>query len=56
VFGESTIDGRVTRNCAASFRSLGLGTPPGFEEIDRELLIGTIDSGAEPSPARSAED
>ena len=55
VFGESTIGGRVTRNCAASFRALGLGTAPGFEEIDRELLIGTIDSGAAPSPAWSAE-
>lgn len=49
VFGESTIDGLITRNCAASFRALGLGMPTGFEETERELLIGTIDSGAEAS-------
>ena len=56
VFGESTIRGRVTRNCAASLRALGLGAPPGFEETDRELLIGTVDSGGGPWPALPAED
>jgi len=54
VFGESTIHGRVTRNCASSLRALGLGAPPGFEETDTEDLMGTIGDGPKPSPAVSA--
>lgn len=50
VFGESTIRGRVTRNCAESLRSLGLGLPSGFEEADVETLMGSIGVGSEPSP------
>jgi hypothetical protein len=46
VFGESTVHGRVTRNCAASLRALGLGLPPGFQESDEEILMGAI--GAAP--------
>jgi hypothetical protein len=52
VFGESTSGGRVTSNCAASLGALGLGTPPGFEQIDRKVLIGTIDT-PNPSPPPS---
>jgi len=55
VFGESTIRGRITRNCAASLRALGLASPPGFEETDRELLIGTVDNGGRPWPALPAD-
>ena len=42
VFGESTRGGLVTRNCAASLRAAGLGLPPGFEETDREVLLGAL--------------
>jgi len=42
VFGESTIRGRVTSNCAASLRSHGLGVPPTFEETDAQSFMGTI--------------
>ena len=42
VFGESTAGGRVTRNCAASLRALGLGLPAGFQETDWEILMGAI--------------
>ena len=47
VFGESTTRGRVTRNCAASLRAFGLQIPAGFEEDDREMLLGSlgIDAG-----------
>jgi hypothetical protein len=50
VFGESTIRGLVTRNCAESLRSLGIGLPPGFEETDVETLMGSIAVSSEPSP------
>jgi len=53
VFGESTVGGRITRNCAASLRAQGLGLPPGFEETDEEILMGTIGAGPERSPAVS---
>jgi hypothetical protein len=43
VFGESTTRGRVTRNCATSLRASGLDIPAGFEESDREMLMGAID-------------
>jgi hypothetical protein len=44
VFGESTLGGRVTGNCATSLRALGLGVPGGFEELDLQLLMGNIDT------------
>jgi hypothetical protein len=53
VFGESTTRGRVTRNCATSLRALGLAIPAGFEESDREILIGAIDCGVTRSAAES---
>jgi hypothetical protein len=42
VFGESTVGGRVTRNCAASLRALGRGLPRGFQESEDEILMGAI--------------
>jgi hypothetical protein len=54
VFGESTSRGRVTRNCAASLRGLGIGVPPGFVEIDQDITMGVIDGGEDPSPMVSA--
>jgi len=39
VFGESTIGGRLTSNCAASMRR-GRGIPGGFEIDRRRLVIG----------------
>lgn len=44
VFGESTIRGRVSGNCAASLRSHGLGVPPAFEETDAQSFMGTIEA------------
>ena len=44
VFGESTLGGRVTGNCATSLRALGLGVPGGFAELDLQLLMGSIDT------------
>ncbi len=44
VFGESTTRGRVTRNCASSFRTLGLALPPGFEEGETDdVIIGSLE-------------
>jgi hypothetical protein len=42
VFGESTLRGRVTRNCAESLRASGLDVPPGFEETDQSMLLGRL--------------
>jgi len=42
VFGESTKDGRVTRNCARSFRELGMDLPAGFEPSNVEAIMGTV--------------
>jgi hypothetical protein len=44
-FGESTIRGRITRNCAASLLSHGLGVPPAFEGTDAQSFMGTIEAG-----------
>jgi hypothetical protein len=44
VFGESTMRGRVTRNCATSLRSLGLAVPDGFEQCDIETVMGVIET------------
>ena len=46
VFGESTSRGRVTRNCAASLRALGMGFPTGFEETDEVITMGVLDDDA----------
>jgi hypothetical protein len=43
VFGESTMRGRVTSNCAASLRALGLAVPDGFEQSGIETVMGAID-------------
>lgn len=51
VFGESTTRGHVTRNCATSLRALNLDIPAGFEESDREMLMGAIDSSVTRSAA-----
>ena len=54
VFGESTVGGRITGNCATSFEALGLGVPRGFEELDSQPLMGEIDttrSGSLPAGA-----
>ena len=53
VFGESTVGGQVTRNCAVSFRALGIEMPPGYSETDDEILIGAIDAGPGGSSAAS---
>jgi hypothetical protein len=42
VFGESTMGGRVTRNCGSSLRALGMDVPAGFEEMDVEVVMGAI--------------
>ena len=49
-FGESTTRGRVTRNCAASLRALGLGVPEGFAEAEHEEVMGVL--GADAGAAR----
>jgi hypothetical protein len=46
VFGESTVAGRITRNCASSLHALGLEMPPGFEETNQQVVMGTIERGA----------
>jgi len=43
VFGESTSRGRVTRNCAASLRAMGIALPPGFSAIDEDITMGVIE-------------
>ncbi len=50
VFGESTTGGRLTRNCAESFRALGLPPPDGFEVTDRSVVMGVVADG--PAAAR----
>lgn len=42
VFGESTIRGELTANCAASFREFGLDLPPGFAVGENEVLVGEL--------------
>jgi hypothetical protein len=52
VFGESTSRGRVTRNCAASLRAMGIPLPPGFTAIDEDITMGVIERDGPPSSTR----
>jgi hypothetical protein len=38
-YGESTHRGRMTKNCADSFKNLGMDIPPSFEVMDEPILI-----------------
>lgn len=55
VFGESTVGGRVTSNCAASLRAAGRGVPPGFEETDAAVVMGALPSGRGPATGESED-
>ncbi len=50
VFGESTTRGRVTSNCASSFRALGLAVPEGFVEDEGPDQVMGVISGAGRTP------
>ena len=41
IYGESTFEGRMTKNCHESFRRYGLDIPRGFE-VEHELEITTL--------------
>lgn len=38
-YGESTHRGKMTLNCAKSFKKLGMEVPPGFEITNKEIFI-----------------
>lgn len=46
VFGESTSRGRITENCADSFRNLGLDSPASFLPVTPAITMGVLNEPA----------
>jgi hypothetical protein len=42
VFGESTIDGKLTKGCLASMESLYIEAPVGFDSVNINFVIGSL--------------
>jgi hypothetical protein len=42
VFGESTIDGKLTNSCLTNMKKLAVQIPANFEVVDADIVIGSL--------------